>query len=534
MQEGCIMKSLKLRGVLAAAAFALAAGAAGSATAESVLRVAMTAADIPDWTGAPDQGYEGYRFAGYTMYDALALWDLSSSDKAADVMPGLATSWEVDPTNNLLWTYHLREGVKFHDGCPWNADSAVWNFARVMDTKAPQFNARHAAFQGSGVVNVAAVEKVDDYTIKITTKTPASLLPYDLAMFFMISNCGVEAAGNDYAKWGEHPAGTGPYMFDKLVPHERLELVKNPNYWNPDRIPKQDRVVLLPMPEASTRAAALLSGQVDFVEAPSPDTIPTLKQAGMNIVTVPYPHNWDYLLKVDSGPFADIRVRKAANMAINRQDMVDMLQGVATPAYNTLIDSQAWYGTPPEYTYDPEGAKALLTEAGCMPCKIKIGISTSGSGQMQPLPMNELVKEQLDEAGFETELVPMDWNALISVFFQGATASGFDGINFSMAPIDASQGIIKKWMTQYAAPSCCNWGSYTSAAVDKLGNEALAEFDTTKRNALLTEMNNTIMADVPELFIVHDLNPRALSPKLTGFVQAQSWFQDLTPIVVNP
>ncbi len=78
----------------------------------------------------------------------------------------------------------------------------------------------------------------------------------------------------------QHPSGTGPYKFDSVVPHERLELVKNDKYWNPERIPKHDRLVLLPMPEAATRAAALLSGQVDFVEAPSPDTIPRLKGAG--------------------------------------------------------------------------------------------------------------------------------------------------------------------------------------------------------------------------------------------------------------
>ena len=163
------MKSKLMRSVTSAAFAALAgAGLAAPAIAqESVLRVAMTAADIPDWTGAPDQGYEGYRFAGYTMYDALALWDLSSSDKAADIVPGLATSWEVDPANPLVWTYHLREGVTFHDGCPWNADSAIWNFDRVLNNGMPHFNARHAGMQGSGVVNVAAYEKVDDLTIKI-------------------------------------------------------------------------------------------------------------------------------------------------------------------------------------------------------------------------------------------------------------------------------------------------------------------------------------------------------------------------------
>ena len=83
-------------------------------------------------------------------------------------------------------------------------------------------------------------------------------------------------------------------------------------------------------------------------------------------------------------------------------------------------------------------------------------------------------------------------------------------------------------------PPAATGASTRTTKVDKLGNAALAEFDAAKRDAMLTEMNNVVMADAPELFIVHDLNPRALSPKLSGFVQAQSWFQDLTPIVVNP
>jgi ABC-type transport system substrate-binding protein len=530
------MLSRGLRGAVKLAATAvLALGAFGGyASAESVLKVAMTAADIPDYSGAPDQGYEGYRFAGYTIYDGLALWDLSSSTKAADIVPGLATSWTVDPDNHKLWTFKLRQGVKFHDGCPWNADSALWNFKVTMDPKAPQFNARHLGMMGSYVVNIDKVEKIDDYTIAITTKAASSLFPYEMAMYYMISNCGVTKAGNDYAEYMKKPAGTGPYMFDKVVPHERLELVKNPNYWNPERIPKHDRLVLFPMPEASTRAAALLSGQVNFVEAPSPDTIPRLKAAGMKIVTVPYPHNWDYMLKMDTAPFNDIRVRKAANYAMNRSDMVDMLQGVATPAYQTLIDTQTWYGKPVEYKYDPEKATALLKEAGCYPCKIKVGISTSGSGQMQPLPMNELVKEQLEAVGFKVELAPMDWNALIGVFLSGADKFDYNAINFSMAPIDPVQGILKKWMTAYAPPACCNWGFFKDPKIDELGNEALGEFDTAKRNKLLTEMNELAVADASEVYIVHDLNPRALSPKLSGFVQAQSWFQDLTPIVVAP
>ena len=525
------------RGALGLAALTvLASNVVGAerASAESVLRVAMTAADIPDYTGAPDQGYEGYRFAGYTIYDALALWDLSSSDKAADIVPALATSWTVDPKDNKRWIYKLREGVKFQDGCPWNADSAIWNFSRVMDPKAPQFNPRHVGQMGTYVANIASVDKIDDYTIAINNKATNSLFPYEMAMYYMISNCAVEKANNNYNEYSKHPYGTGPYKFDKVVPHERLELVKNDTYWNPKRIPKQDRLVLIPMPEASTRAAALLSGEVNFIEAPSPDTIPRLKEAGMQIITVPYPHNWDYLLRVDKPPFNDLRVRQAANYAMNREDMVDMLQGVAVAADQTLIKSQPWYGKPVTYNYDPEKAKMLLKDAGCSPCTIKVGISTSGSGQMQPLPMNELVKEQLEAVGFKVNLSPMDWNALIGVFLAGADKYDYDAINFSMAPIDPVQGILKKWMTAYAPPNCCNWGSFSDSKVDKLGDEAKEEFDAGKRTALLTEMNEQAVADASELYIVHDLNPRALSPKLHGFVQAQSWFQDLTPIVVSP
>ncbi len=518
---------------LAMLASGIAAGPT-SARAETVLRVAMTAGDIPEWTGAPDQGYEGYRFAGWTMYDALVNWDLSRSDVAADIKPGLAETWQIDPANNKRWIFKLRHGVKFHDGCAWNADAAVWNFGRVMDAKAAQFNARHHTMQGWMVTNVASMDKIDDYTVAMNTSIPDSLLPYEIAGYYQISKCAVEKAGNDYTEFAKHPYGSGPYLFDKIVPHERLELVKNPDYWDKSRIPKHDRLVLLPMPEASTRAAALLSGQVDFVEAPSPDTIPRLKEAGMTIITVPYPHNWDYQVRVDKPPFNDVRVRRAANFAINRDEVVDMLQGVATPGYGKFIPSQPWYGNPFKYPYDPEKAKALLKEAGCMPCEFSVGISTSGSGQMQPLPMNELVKEQLEAAGFKVKLVAMDWNSLIDVFFGGAKKTDLTAINFSLSSIEPAQGILKDSMTRFFPPNGNNWGFYSNPAVDKLGDEALAEFDTPKRDALLTKMHELLVEDALDIYIVHDLNPRALSPKLKGFVQAQSWFQDLTPIVVSP
>ena len=150
------------------------------------------------------------------------------------------------------------------------------------------------------------------------------------------------------------------------------------------------------MPEASTRTAALLTGQVNWIEAPSPDAIERLKSAGMKIVTRVYPHHWSYQLNFVKGPFTDKRVRQAANYALNREDMKDLLNGLMLEQYATVPPSTAYYGHPQLYKYDPDKAKALLKEAGCLPCKVTFGISTSGSGQMQPLPMNELVKSQLE------------------------------------------------------------------------------------------------------------------------------------------
>ncbi|HWG05534.1 MAG TPA: ABC transporter substrate-binding protein, partial [Beijerinckiaceae bacterium] len=111
------------------------------ARAESVLRVAMTAGDIPDWSGMTDQGAEGVRFVGNSLYEALIGWDLSRSDVEAQIRPVLATEWHIDPDDHKRWIFSLRQGVKFHDGCDWNADSAVWNFDRYMNNKAAAYNA---------------------------------------------------------------------------------------------------------------------------------------------------------------------------------------------------------------------------------------------------------------------------------------------------------------------------------------------------------------------------------------------------------
>lgn len=515
-------------------ALALGATAWGTARAESVLRVAMTAGDIPDWTGQPDQGFEGFRFVGWSLHDSLINWDLSRGDQATPLRPGLATKWYIDPSDDQKWVFELREGVKFHDGCTWNADVAVWNIQRLTDDKVPQFNPLHFARQRARSNTIVKAEKIDDYKFAIYTKAPEAMFPYNMAYWLMISKCALDAVNNDYKAYAKAPAGTGPYKFDKMVPRERLELVKNADYWDKNRIPKHDRMVLIPMPEATTRAAALIAGQVDFVEAPSPDTIPRLRSAGMNIITLQYPHNWTYQMNFTKGPFKDKRVRQAANYAMNRAEMVDMLGGVAMEGYGVFIPSQAFYGNPIKFTYDPKKATALLKEAGCYPCSVTIGISTSGSGQMQPLPMNELAKAQLEAVGFKVKLEVMDWNTLLETFFRGwEKMPSVDALNVSLSALDPVSGFVKHFTTANRGPAGLNWGWYENKEVDELAVKAQSTFDEAERIKILQKMHEIVVEDAGRVFIVHDLNPRALSRRVKGFVQAQSWFQDMTPISIQ-
>src|SRR5260221_13681247 len=110
------------------------------AQAGGTLRIAMTASDVPTTTGAPDSGFEGLRFLGYPIYEGLVLWDLSRADKLAEIRPGLAERWEQDKNDQSKWIFHLRRGVKFHDGSDFNADAVIWNLDRQFKTDAPQFD----------------------------------------------------------------------------------------------------------------------------------------------------------------------------------------------------------------------------------------------------------------------------------------------------------------------------------------------------------------------------------------------------------
>ncbi len=204
-------------------------------------------------------------------------------------------------------------------------------------------------------------------------------------------------------------------------------------------------------------------------------------------------------------------------------------------AYSTLPPGTAYYGHPVRYEFDPKKAHALLQEAGCLPCDVTFVISTSGSGQMQPLPMNELVKAELEEVGFRVKLDVMDWNALGQVGRDGIDKHPDDAaINASKAVGDPFYGLIRHVSRGAMGARRQQLGPLPGRRDRDLVGQITAEFDPAKRNALLTKLNERMNDQAVMIWVAHDVNPRALSPKLHGFVQAQSWFQDLTPITVDP
>jgi peptide/nickel transport system substrate-binding protein len=500
-----------------------------------VLRIGMTASDIPYTAGQPDQGGEGYRFIGYQMYDALINWDLTQGDRLPDLVPGLAERWEVSPGDNTKWIFYLRRGVKFHDGSEFNADAVIWNMERVRNKDAPQYDPKQAGMVDFRIPLLKSWRKIDDYTVEFTTIRPSSFVPYQVCYVLFSSPTQWEKMGRDWGRVAMNPAGTGPFKLTRLVPRERAELEPFTEYWDKRRFPRAEKVILFPMPETTTRLAALRTGQVDWIEVPPPDGIPSLRQAGFQIILRSYPHNWTYSLNLTRPPWDHKLVRQAANYAIDREGICkSLLNDTCAPAISEVYPGHPWFGNPKvRYEYDPKRAKELLKQAGYEGKRIKTSalISTSGSGQMLPLPMNEYVQESLREVGIDLELIPIEWNALLLRWrkgFQDAENAAIGAMNVSYGFIDPFSTFTRFFHSGSQPPKSQNIMPYINPEVDRLIEAAEQEFDLNKQNQILATAHEVIVEDAPWVFIVHDLNPRALSPKVKGYIQAQSWFQDLT------
>jgi peptide/nickel transport system substrate-binding protein len=512
--------------------------AALPAHAETVVRYGISMADIPQTTGQPDRGAGAYQFTGYTIYDPLVAWEMDVADRPGKLVPGLATSWSVDPADQRKWRFALRHDVKFHDGSTFDADAVVWNLDKVLDEKAPQFDKRQSAQVRTRLPSVASWRKIDDYAVEITTKEIDSFFPYQMLWFLVSSPAQYEKLGRDWDKFAGAPSGTGPFRLDRLVPRERAELVRNPGYFDRKRIPKVDRLILIPIPEALNRTNALLSGQVDLIESPAPDAVPQLKAAGMRIVENVTPHVWNYHLSMLPGsPWTDIRLRRAMNLAIDRDGIVTLMNGLAKPAKGQVDPQSPWFGKPSfDIRYDPAAARKLVAEAGYSPqkpLKTTFIIANGGTGQMLSLPMNEFIQQSLKDVGIDIDFKVVELETLYTHWRKGAKDemnAGITANNIAYVTSDPLYAIIRFFHSGQVAPVGVNWGWYANPKVDAIIDEARRTFEPARQDALMAQAHALVVDDAALVWVVHDTNPHALSPRIKHFVQAQHWFQDLTTI----
>ena len=286
------------------------------------------------------------------------------------------------------------------------------------------------------------------------------------------------------------------------------------------------------MPEPTTRVAALRSGQVDWIEVPPPDAMPSLTKAGFVIATSPFPQVWPYWLKIGPNtPFKDVRVRQALNYAMDREGLVSLLNGAAEPAKGFWKTSDPRFGHPQnDYRYDPAKSRALLDAAGYKghQVPVKVLISTAGSGQMLPLPMNELLQQSATEAGFDLSFSVVDFAQMTALRNRPDAPEMKDVIasNSSFTTADMT------WFYYSFYPP--NWPNYDDPEVTAMMTQYKTDFELANPAELLAKIHGKLVDDAPWVWIVHDRNPRAFSKAVKGYTPAQSWFNDLTTVYMAP
>ena len=338
-----------IKALLAATALA---GAAVPAFADGTLTVAQRQ-DPQNWDPV-DTFLLAWGGIASNIYDGLV-----RRDENLDLQPGLATSWET-LDDGMRYRFTLREGVTFHNGEPFNAEAVKYTFDRLLGEQGAQ------GPQQSNYTTIESVEVVDDTTIDIHMAQPDPVILTKLSGYgaMIVPPQYIEENGEEY--FDLHPVGTGPFQFVSYDQGSRLNLEANPDYF--EGAPELDELVFRFIREDSTRLAELQSGAVDILNNLAYSAIPTVESdPNLEIVSVPGPTIYSLALKTaEPAATADVRVRRALNMAVDKQALIDaFLGGRGTPI--SQLQGDLSFGFAPDlegYAYDPEQARALLDEAG--------------------------------------------------------------------------------------------------------------------------------------------------------------------------
>ncbi|MEM1266627.1 MAG: ABC transporter substrate-binding protein, partial [Pseudomonadota bacterium] len=429
-------------------------------------------------------------------------------DERQQLTPGLALSWA--PIDDLTWEFKLREGVTFHDGSAFTADDVVCSFVRAPDV--PNSPSGFGTYtKGKEVV------KIDDFTIHFKTEAPYPLMANDVSTIPIVSDTsGCDASTEDYNA-GTAAIGTGPYKFVSYKPGEAIELALNEDYWGEK--PVWTEVTLRAISSGPSRVAALLAGDVDMIAGVPTTDIETLKNTDGIALSQGVSNRVIYLhmdqFREDSpfvtakdgspitNPLMDQRVRLAISKAINRDAIVErVMEGVAISAGQLL--PEGFFGVSdnlePE-AYDPEGAKALLAEAGYAD-GFAMTIHGPNDRYINDAAIAEAVGQMLARIGIDTSVETMPRSGS----FSRASRGGEDGqpeFSFILVGWGAGSGEasspLKSLIHTFDADrgfGSSNRGRHSDAEVDALIEEALATVDDAGRQALLAEATEKAIANV--------------------------------------
>jgi peptide/nickel transport system substrate-binding protein len=398
----------KMIGILAALVAATAMSLPTSVPAAPEGQIVIAQGGDPS-TLDPHMHAENFTFAVvHNVFDHLARRSVRSGQLAHD--PGLATSWTT--VNATTWEFKLRPGVKFHNGEEFNAEAVKFSIERVL-------NLDQKARWRWAFADIERVEVVDPLTVRIVTKVPFPTLVTNLAFCMPIVPPKYVREKGD-AHVATNPVGTGPFKFVRWRKDDELVLEANEAYWR--GAPKVKNVVFKPIPDESTRVAALVTGQVDIARGVPPSLV---KQIDDNprtrVAKVPSALNIHVTLDtLKEGPLRDRKVRQAINYGVDKDAIIRaILEGNGGAVGGPL--TPVMFGFAPEvkpYPYDPERAKRLLAEAGFAQ-GLSLTLNSPSGRYLKDKEVNEAIAGQLGKIGVRTQVVTHEWGSYVGKWPDG-------------------------------------------------------------------------------------------------------------------
>ena len=469
------------------------------------------------------------------MFEPLIGEDLSKSSKEAavpELIPVLATSWEVSD-DGKTYTFHLREGVKFHDGTDFNAEAVDFNIKRLTDKNFEYYDEIGAGRTFRTWKFFDSSEVVDEQTIKIHLISPFSEFPRMLAQvnsLQIVSSEAIKKSGND--SMGENPVGTGPFKFSERKRGENITLVKNEEYWGEKA--KLDKVIFRPLSDPAARVLAIQNDEVDIIAVPPPDSIENLKEQGFEVVSGTPPHVWYVTFNFDNQYLKDQKVRQAVNYAIDREGIAnELLKGTVNPAYTIQSPGSVNYSPDNKwYEYDPEKAKALLKEAGLEKgFKTTLQTSVDGSGQLLPVDIAEWIQRDLKAVGIDVTLDTQEWITYYSAYSDGMTSDV--GMNQMSSGRTSPYFLSMVAHSEFVAPGGFNSGKYVNPSVDALLDQASTSTDVKEALDVWKQAETMIMEDAAFAPIVNDSAPYVVNERVKGFVVPSEEWYTLVPVWIE-